>query len=66
MSASVPGARPLIWNVDRAADRIARGIARGEREISFPWPLAALARIADALPPWLIDYLLTRTRGSDA
>jgi short-subunit dehydrogenase len=66
MSASVPDARPFIWSVDRAAGRIARGIARGEAEISFPWPLAVLARIADALPPWLIDSFLIRTRRSDA
>ena len=64
MSASVDGPRPLIWNVERAAERIARGIARGEREISFPWPLATLARIADALPPRLVDTLLARTRRS--
>jgi len=66
MSASVPGPRPFIWDVDRAAQRIVRGIARGEREISFPWALAALARIADVLPPALVDPFLARTRRSHA
>jgi short-subunit dehydrogenase len=66
MSASVPGIRPLMWSVDRAADRIACGIVRGEGEISFPWPLAVLARIADALPPSLVDPFLARARRSRA
>jgi short-subunit dehydrogenase len=66
MSASVPGPRPFIWSVDRAAERIMRGITRNEREISFPWALAMLARIADALPPTLVDSFLARTRRSNA
>jgi short-subunit dehydrogenase len=66
MSASVPGVRPLIWTVDRAAERIERGIARGEREITFPWMLAALARLADILPSGLVDSFLARTRRSRA
>jgi short-subunit dehydrogenase len=66
MSASLPALRPLIWSVERAAERITRGIARGEREISFPRTLAALARIADMLPPSLGDSFLARTRRSRA
>jgi len=66
MSASVRGPRPMLWSVERAAERIVRGIARGEREISFPWPLATLARIADVLPPGLVDPFLARTRRSHA
>jgi short-subunit dehydrogenase len=62
MSASWPGARPQIWSVERAAERIARGIACNEREISFPWMLATLARLANALPPALVDPFLVRTR----
>ena len=66
MSASVPGPRPMIWSVERAADRIVRGVARGEREISFPWTLVALARIADALPDGLVDSFFARNRRSRA
>ena len=62
MSASVGGPRPFLWSAERAAERIARGIARGEREISFPWSLAMLARLADILPPGLVDSFLVRTR----
>lgn len=62
MSASLPGHPPLIWTAERAAERIVGGLARGKPEISFPWPLATLARLASALPPSLIDSLLERTR----
>ncbi len=66
MSASLRGPRPLLWSAERAAERIARGIARGEREISFPWPLAMLARLADVLPSGLADSFLVRTRRNRA
>ncbi|MGH6876822.1 MAG: SDR family NAD(P)-dependent oxidoreductase, partial [Rhizomicrobium sp.] len=46
MSASVPGGRPLLWNAERAADRIVQALDRGKRKINFPWPLVALARVA--------------------
>jgi short-subunit dehydrogenase len=66
MSASVQGPRPLMWSVERAADRIVRGIARGEREISFPRSLVMLARLADVLPGGLVDSILIRTRRNRA
>jgi short-subunit dehydrogenase len=66
MSATVPGLRPLLWSVERAAARIERGIARNEREIRFPWILATLARMAEALPPALVDPILARSRRSNA
>jgi short-subunit dehydrogenase len=64
MSASVPGRPPFLWSAERAAARIVAGLGRGKREISFPWQLAVLARLAAALPPPLIDPLLNRTRRS--
>jgi short-subunit dehydrogenase len=66
MSASVRGPRPMLWSVERAAQRIATGIARGEREISFPRQLALLARLADVLPPGFVDSILIRTRRNRA
>lgn len=60
MSASVPGGRPFLWDADRAARRIVAGLARKEREIVFPWPLATLARLANVLPPVFLDSLLAR------
>jgi short-subunit dehydrogenase len=66
MSVSVQGPRPLLWSAERAAERIVRGIERGEREITFPWPLVMLARLADVLPPGFVDSFLIRTRRSRA
>ena len=63
MSASVPGERPFLWTTERAARRIMARLARGEREIAFPWPLAALARLANFLPPrWLDAAFAHRNR----
>ncbi|HEY2445628.1 MAG TPA: SDR family NAD(P)-dependent oxidoreductase, partial [Rhizomicrobium sp.] len=62
MSAGVPGPQPFRWSAERAATRIAEGLARGEREISFPWQLALLSRLAAALPAPVIDPLLARNR----
>ncbi|HEY3638997.1 MAG TPA: SDR family NAD(P)-dependent oxidoreductase [Rhizomicrobium sp.] len=62
MSASIPGTRPMLWSVDRAAERILRGIQRGEREISFPFAFAAAARLANMVPAGLVDYLFARIR----
>jgi short-subunit dehydrogenase len=58
MSASVPGYRPFLWSAERAARQIAAGLERGKREITFPWPLAVLARLANLLPAGFLDTAL--------
>jgi short-subunit dehydrogenase len=60
MSASLPGKRPFLWSSERAARRIVAGLARRKHEISFPWPLAVLARVASFLPASLLDSALAR------
>lgn len=60
MSATVPGGRPFLWDAERAAHHIVNGLAKGRREIIFPWPLAALAGLAHVLPPVFVDWLLAR------
>lgn len=50
MSASLPLAKPLMWTAEKAAATIAEGIRTGRREIKFPWPLVAVARLVGALP----------------
>lgn len=60
MSASVPGKLPFLWSAERAAAYIVARLARDEREISFPWPLAALTRAMSALPPPILDLILAR------
>lgn len=39
MSAAFPGPRPQLWSPERAARRIAAGLARNRARISFPFPL---------------------------
>lgn len=57
MSRSLPGPRPLLWSADRAAAVIVAGLARGKREISFPWRLVMLAKLSARLPPTLVQRL---------
>ena len=49
---------PFLWSADRAAVHIARGLARGRREMLFPWPVSAV-RCTRSLPTALADRLLT-------
>ena len=62
MSASLSTPRPFLWNAERAARRIMRGAARGEREIIFPFGLAFLLWLATRLPTALLDRLLIAIR----
>jgi len=62
MSAGIPGNLPFLWKSDRAARYIAERIARGRREIAFPWPLSMLTRIASMLPAPVLDSILGRVR----
>lgn len=57
MSASLPGPRPLLWSAERAADAIIAGLARGKKEICFPWQLAMLAKMSAHLPPGIVRLL---------
>ena len=59
MSQSLGCRGPFLWSADRAAVHIARGLARGRREMLFPWPLTLAARCIRSLPTALVDRLLT-------
>jgi len=65
MSASLPFRPPFLWSADRAAAYIAWGLARGRREILFPWPLVAAVRLANLLPSALADGILRRAAGAE-
>ena len=39
MCSEMPGPKPFMWQPERAARRIIRGLARDEPRISFPFPL---------------------------
>ena len=65
MSAGLPFRPPFLWPADRAALHIARALARGRREIVFPWPLAVGVRVLSLLPAAAADriLMLLRARG---
>lgn len=62
MSASLPFRPPFQWPADRAALYIAHALARGRREILFPWPLALAVRLLGLLPAALVDRILMLAR----
>ena len=51
---------PFLMTAERAAEIIARGLARGKARIAFPWPMYALARLIAALPSALVDLFIGR------
>jgi NAD(P)-dependent dehydrogenase (short-subunit alcohol dehydrogenase family) len=54
---------PGLMDADRAAAIMLRGIARGDRRVTFPWWLAAAAHLLGALPPRVCTWLLSRPPG---
>jgi short-subunit dehydrogenase len=60
LSQTVSGPKPLMLPPERAADIIRRGLARGRRQIAFPYPLYLGVQLTRALPPSLIDPILRR------
>jgi short-subunit dehydrogenase len=66
MAQSLPFQPPFMWSADRAAAKISRGLARGRREIRFPWQISIAVRAARILPLPLVDRVLVRLRvGAD-
>ena len=56
------GPTPFLASGDRAAQRIKRGIDRGARRVSFPWPLVFGMRFCDVAPAAIGDAILRRFR----
>jgi short-subunit dehydrogenase len=56
------GATPFLMSAERAAHKVKRGIDRGRRRISFPWPLAIGLRACDVLPAAIGDRILRHFR----
>ena len=51
---------PFLMSAERAAEIIARGLARDVGRIAFPWPTAAVSWLMGALPGRLSDALTRR------
>ena len=58
MSASLKRKLPFLWSAQKAARHIASGVARGKRELIFPWPLALAVKLAAVLPQRWVDRIL--------
>lgn len=53
LTAKNPYTMPGLMDADKAAEIILAGIARGQKIITFPWWLAAFARLGNLLPAWV-------------
>jgi short-subunit dehydrogenase len=62
LSDTVSGPKPLILPPERAAEIIRRGLAKGRRQIAFPYPLYLGMQLMRALPAGLVDPILRRVR----
>jgi short-subunit dehydrogenase len=51
---------PFLWDADRAALRIVRGLARNQGRIAFPWPMYLGVRTLQLLPQRLLEGLMAR------
>jgi short-subunit dehydrogenase len=60
LSDTVSGPKPLILPPERAAGIIRRGLAKGRRQIAFPYPLYLGVQLMRALPAGLVDPILRR------
>lgn len=49
---------PFMWEVDRAARHIVRGLERRRRVIEFPAPLSWPLRATRWLPAWMVEWLI--------
>lgn len=53
MCAAMPGPKPFLWQPERAAKKIRRGLQRNRARISFPFPLNLGIWALALLPDWL-------------
>jgi short-subunit dehydrogenase len=60
MSRSLPQMGPQVWSSDRAAEAIKSAVAKGKREMSFPWSLRFAVALSRLLPRRLVDAVLAR------
>lgn len=51
---------PFLMNVDKAATYIIRKLRSNPARIAFPWPVYAAVWLFSALPPFIIDPIVSR------
>jgi short-subunit dehydrogenase len=64
MSRDLPGPKPGLWPVERAAEAALNGIARRKATVAFPLSLRLAAFAANLAPDSVIDMALKRWRAS--
>ena len=58
MSQSLDMARPFCWSAEKAAERIARAVARGAPQYVFPWQLRLSIAAQKFLPITVSDWIM--------
>ena len=53
-------AMPFLMDVDVAAKKFAKAIARKQRFVIIPWQMSVLARLMKLIPPFIWDWLMKR------
>lgn len=56
------GPTPFLLSSDAAARIVKRGMDRGRRRITFPWPLVLSLQFCDLMPAVIGDAILRRYR----
>lgn len=51
---------PFLMPADKAADIVVRGLARGKREIAFPWQMVWTMKLLSCLPGPLYDAVMSK------
>ena len=51
---------PFLMSAERAAAIILKGLSRDRGRIAFPWPMVALVRCVEAIPPAWIEPIMRR------
>ncbi|HTH97011.1 MAG TPA: SDR family NAD(P)-dependent oxidoreductase [Stellaceae bacterium] len=63
MSRRFGGSKPMMVTAERAAEIIAKGLAAGRGRIDFPLIMAWALKLADLLPAWLGDRMVSGYKG---
>jgi len=53
---------PFLWEPEKAARFIRKGLERGKRVVQFPLPIILMTRIVRDIPRWLYEMLAAKTR----